>query len=226
MGKSTDYHDYVFRDGKLIGQFEDMYKNSSNVPWHQDEQANWIDVRFTRELLRESAAYSEIHDIGCGTGHYLNLIGNDFLLKNGLLYGYDVSSSACKIAKASFPGSFFSCYDVTLNNNPAISNQQSAISNQQSKLIMIRGTLWYVFPKLTTVIENLASSMTPMDELLVVQNFPPLNEEFIGKDVLPNHYSLINKFSSRFLCVKHLWYDSKLRNTNDNWFVGIFALST
>ena len=81
MGKSTDYYDYVFRDGKLIGEFEDMYKNSSNVPWHQDEQVNWIDVRFTRELLRESAAYSEIHDIGCGTGHYLNLIGSNFLLK-------------------------------------------------------------------------------------------------------------------------------------------------
>ena len=91
--------------------------------------------------------------------------------------------------------------------------------------MMIRGTLWYVFPELTTVIENLASSMTPRDELLVVQNLPPLNEGFIGKEVLPNYHSLINKFSRRFLCVKHLWYESKLQNTNDNWFVGIFVLS-
>lgn len=113
MGKSTDYHDYVFRDGKLVGEFEAMYKNSSKVPWHQDEQANWVDVRLTREILRESSLYSEIHDIGCGTGHYLNLIGNDFLLKDGFLYGYDVSPSACKIARANFPSSFFSCYDVT-----------------------------------------------------------------------------------------------------------------
>lgn len=51
MSHSTDYHDYVFRDGKLVGEFEDMYKNSSKVPWHQDEQANWIDVRLTREIL-------------------------------------------------------------------------------------------------------------------------------------------------------------------------------
>lgn len=44
---STDYHDYVIMDGKLIAEFEQMYQNSSQIPWHQNEQENWIDVRFT-----------------------------------------------------------------------------------------------------------------------------------------------------------------------------------
>ena len=35
---SKDYHDYVFRDGKLVGEFEAIYQNSEGVPWHQDEQ--------------------------------------------------------------------------------------------------------------------------------------------------------------------------------------------
>ncbi len=34
---STDYHDYVIKNGKLIGEFEQMYKNSAGIPWHQDE---------------------------------------------------------------------------------------------------------------------------------------------------------------------------------------------
>jgi hypothetical protein len=51
MNKSTDYHDYVFRDGKLVGEFEEMYLNSATTPWHQDEQENWIDVRLTKEML-------------------------------------------------------------------------------------------------------------------------------------------------------------------------------
>ena len=27
-GISKDYHDYVFRDGKLVGEFEAMYRHS------------------------------------------------------------------------------------------------------------------------------------------------------------------------------------------------------
>lgn len=35
---STDYHDYVIKEGKLIGEFEQMYQKSDGVPWHQNEQ--------------------------------------------------------------------------------------------------------------------------------------------------------------------------------------------
>ncbi len=71
---SNDYHDYVFRNGKLIGDFEEMYQNSSGIPWHQDQQDNWIDVRITKEILADIGSFDEIHDFGCGTGHYLGLM--------------------------------------------------------------------------------------------------------------------------------------------------------
>ena len=55
---------------------------------------------------------------------------------------------------------------------------------------MIRGTLWYVYPKLATVIENIANRMQYSDRLLVVQNFPPLHNSFIGKEycLIISHY--------------------------------------
>ena len=31
------YQDYVIKDGTLIGNFEEMYHESSEIPWHQDE---------------------------------------------------------------------------------------------------------------------------------------------------------------------------------------------
>jgi len=35
----TDYHDdYVFKDGKLVGDFEGMCRHSSDIPWRQDAQ--------------------------------------------------------------------------------------------------------------------------------------------------------------------------------------------
>ena len=129
MTKSTDYHDYVFRDGKLVGEFEEMYRNSATVPWHQDKQETWIDVRLTRELLRDLGHYHEIHDLGCGTGHYLELIARDFLLTGGRSYGYDISPTACKLAKQLFPQSEFNALDLTIQHTTH--NTQHTTHNTQ-----------------------------------------------------------------------------------------------
>jgi hypothetical protein len=32
MKKSTDYHDYVFLEGELVAEFEEMYRNSATIP--------------------------------------------------------------------------------------------------------------------------------------------------------------------------------------------------
>ena len=89
---------------------------------------------------------------------------------------------------------------------------------------MIRGTLWYVFPTLATVIENIANRMHNPDRLLVVQNFPPLHNAFIGKDVLPDPLALVEHFSSHFVVDRHMWYEDRMKAANDNWFIGLFSL--
>ena len=41
---SKDYHDYVFKDGKFIGAFEEMYQNVED-PWHHgDATAIYYDM--------------------------------------------------------------------------------------------------------------------------------------------------------------------------------------
>lgn len=224
MSKSGDYHDYVFRDGKLVGEFEEMYRNSAIVPWHQDEQADWIDVRLAREIIRDlDGEIGEIHDLGCGTGHYLDLIAEEFLSPGGMSFGYDISETACKKAAENFPGSRFSVLDLTkqtANSDPHIQIGGAP----PCRLFMIRGTLWYLFPTLTIVIDNIRKMMMGNDKLLVVQNFPPLESQFIGKDVIPNHLSLIDHFSRGFIVDSHIWYEKRFGNTNDNWFIGIFSL--
>jgi SAM-dependent methyltransferase len=224
MNKSTDYHDYVFRDGKLVGEFEDMYRKSATTPWHQDEQATWMDVRLTGEMLRDLGSFDEIHDFGCGTGHYLDLMVKQCLVAGGKGYGYDISPTACDQAQNQFSHSTFSVLDLTDTERIANSEQRTANSEKQSaRLFMIRATLWYVFPKLAIVIENIRNRMAGSDRLLVVQNFPPLQNSFIGKDVLPNHLALIDHFSRHFDIYRSIWYEDRLRAANDNWFIGIFS---
>jgi len=222
MSKSTDYHDYVFRDGKLIGEFEEMYRNSAITPWHQDEQEDWIDVRLTKELIEDLGKFDEIHDLGCGTGHYLNIMANYCLRNNGRSYGYDISETACERAKKEFTSSTFRVTDLTVEISKYDLGRESEVRHC-SRLFIIRGTLWYVIPKLQTVIENLKNLISVGDRLLIVQNFPPLKDEFVGKDVLPNHHALIDKFSSCFKAQKFVWYEDMTKRVNDNWFIGIFT---
>ena len=88
---------------------------------------------------------------------------------------------------------------------------------------MIRGTLWYVFPAIKKVVASINSRMNSSDTLIVVQNFPPLSKQFIGKDVIPDHAALILHFSSHFNLNRHIWYEDTYKCANDNWFIGLFT---
>lgn len=221
MNRSTDYHDYVFRDGKVLGEFEEMYRNSTVTPWHQDEQQGWIDVRLTIEMLRDFGRFQSIHDFGCGTGHCLDLMMKNFLAPDGKGYGYDISATSCAKAASLFPCNDFSVLDLT---QKTVEKNKEKNKEKLAQLFMIRATLWYVLPKLDVVIENIANLMQYPDRLLVVQNFPPLCKSFIGKDVLPDHFALIERFATHFVLERHMWYEDRLKVANDNWFVGLFSI--
>lgn len=214
----ADYHKYVFRDGKLVAEFEQMYQRSQDIPWHQDEQENWIDVRLTAELMGDVGPFDEIHDYGCGLGYYLDILKKRFGADGCRTFGYDISSTACIIASTLFPVSKFAVVDLMAEQFCSY----PAIHPSGKRLFSIRGTLWYVFPELENVVANLHSRMRPAELLLVVQNFPPLEAGFVGKAVIPDHHAIIQNFSAKFDVARTLWYEDRMRTVNDNWFIGIF----
>ncbi len=113
MNKSIDYHDYVFREGMLEAEYEEMYRSSATIPLHQDEQEHWIDMWLTKEILLDIGRFDEIHNFGCDTGHYLDLMVKHSLATNGKSYGYDVSVTASKNAASLLPHGSFSVLDLT-----------------------------------------------------------------------------------------------------------------
>ena len=66
---SRDYHDYVFKDGRLIGDFEGMYRHSAEVPWRQDRTAHEISADIDLAILQRRS-YRSICDVGCGLGFF------------------------------------------------------------------------------------------------------------------------------------------------------------
>ena len=218
-GFSRDYHDFVFRDGQLVAQFEEMYRYSDGVPWRQDEQEDWIDIRLTVDVVRDLGPFDEIHDLGSGLGHYLALIHRKLARPGARGVGYDISETACARARATFPEFVFQQLDLM-----ADTPEESEADSRVRRLFVIRGTLWYVFPKIGNVVRTIRRRMSSDDTLLVVQNFPPLDRPFVGKDVIPNHHALITHFTSAFVLLRHLWYEDAFKAANDNWFIGLFSV--
>lgn len=86
---------------------------------------------------------------------------------------------------------------------------------------MLRGTLWYMFPKISNVVQNISSIVNSGHYFLVSQNFPPLSSNFVGKDVIPEPQAILNLFSKCFKPLKTLWLEDKISDGNDNWFITI-----
>ncbi len=65
---SRDYHDYVFRNGRLLGDFDNMYRQATSVPWGQDVLFKRWYSQVGLAMVRECGPYGWILEIGCGLG--------------------------------------------------------------------------------------------------------------------------------------------------------------
>jgi SAM-dependent methyltransferase len=98
MKNKRSYHDYVIKDGKFIGKFEDMYKEYDD-PWMQAQQPN----RYSRQMaIMNIKRYGikSIVEYGCGLGYYADWIYKE----TGIVCkSIDISETAIIKAKQNFP---------------------------------------------------------------------------------------------------------------------------
>jgi hypothetical protein len=40
---------------------------------------------------------------------------------------------------------------------------------------------------------------------------------------MPDHHALVRHFSGGFDLRRHVWFEDRLRVSNDNWFMGLFS---
>ena len=114
---STDYHDFVIKNKKLIGEFDQMYQKSREVPWHQDKQVEWLDIRLTLELLKQYSPFDYICDFGAGLGYFLDILKRNVGTRKCNLIGFDISLACCKKGKKLFPDIRFVTLDLIAESN-------------------------------------------------------------------------------------------------------------
>tara|TARA_Y100000994_G_C15513709_1_gene368658 strand:+ start:67 stop:678 length:612 start_codon:yes stop_codon:yes gene_type:complete len=105
----ANYQDYVIKDGRFVGKFEEMYK-LFDEPWHQCDEGYFNDLS-RKVVLHYIEKYNicSCVEFGCGLGQTTNFIK---LNSNIDILGIDISKTSISKAKKSFPSLTFIADDV------------------------------------------------------------------------------------------------------------------
>lgn len=177
---STDYHDYVFRDGRLVGDFDNMYRHSARVPWDQDTRCERWYAKVGRLMLAEYAPYRSILEMGCGLGFFTARLRG--LIGAGRVDAFDISPEAIKRARKEHAGISFYVDDLA---------SRRFRPRRAYSLVVVRDVFWYVFNRMPTVLRNIDRGIAPGGFLYVCQSFPALDRPFVGKEIIPGPDALL-----------------------------------
>lgn len=171
----TEYHDYVIKEGRFIGAFEEMYRDCED-PWHQD-QLQPVSREIALLLLRDRT-YRRILDLGCGKGRFTNQIQT---ATGGVVTGVDISPTAVSIARTRYPDIEFLSASVPPLN----------VSNTGCDLVVVGELLWYVLPQLALLLSEIQRVLVPDGRCLVIQQFYRQGLQQYGRDVMETPEELI-----------------------------------
>ena len=102
MKKYQRYQDYVIKDGKFVGEFEQMYKDFDD-PWEQSALEQHASEKAICVNLIEAQSCKRVIEFGCGFGQLTDRIRK----ATNQVVGVDVSPTAIKKASQLYPKCVF-----------------------------------------------------------------------------------------------------------------------
>ena len=204
-GYPEDYHDYVIKDGKLVGAFDEMYRHAKDVPWGQDERCNHWYAETGLLMLRDEGPFDSILEIGAGLGYFTEKVRRIAGAENGAVHAFDISVEAARRAATLHPAIEFWSDDIM---------RRDFVPRRTYELVIVRDVFWYVFDELDQVIANVARLVEQAGKLYLSQSFPNLERPFVGKEVIPNPDALLAHFTKDFSLI-HSIRLQRHRVTND-----------
>ena len=177
------YHKYVFDEAsrKLVGDFEGMYSSEETEGFD-----SWLsaDLRAMRHKITNPILsdynFDRILEVGCGKGYAASTLKKI----NNKVVAIDVSPTAIKKAKASFPEIDFRVLDASSIDS----------LKEQFDLIAFQAVLAYL-PNWQSVLATSAS----MTEYCLVSEYVPPNPIGMVKsieelrDAFGKHYNIVNE---------------------------------
>lgn len=134
------YQDFVIKNGKFVGRFEEMYRKFDD-PWHQSEP-DAVELSVGRQAACTAIRRYQIKSVvefGCGKGHFAHMIET---LTAAKVCGVDIAPTAIEKAGALFPGTRFEVGEV--KNLPRYRDFDA---------ILFSEVTWYLLPELKKTFE-------------------------------------------------------------------------
>lgn len=208
---SCRYQDYVIKDGQLVGNFEEMYLNSADVPWHQDKTAFALFREFDLAIVRHFNAFARwgrVLDVGCGLGHFTARLKAS--LPEAEVHGIDISRTAIAKAQTLHPTIAFDSADL---------RYEFPQDKGKFDLVFMADLLWYVLPELQAVFSNVKSLLREDGWIYITQSVPGL-PDYYGKNVFPNPSAILDYCSQKF----EPRYAGSTYETGSQRLVGVYAV--
>jgi SAM-dependent methyltransferase len=194
---STDYHDYVIKDGRFIGEFEQMYRNVPD-PWHCVQEAH----SFKNDLLLGAVTHVKgdvrrALDLGCGLGALT--VRLQAAAPDAEWHACDVSPSALDRARAAAPGVRFFVQDLARVG-------ELPFAPCSLDLVTMAEVMWYILPHLPSVLARLHDVLGPGGHLLVLQYFLRPEDQRYGKEFVAGPDDLLRLVRAAGFQVAHEVY--------------------
>lgn len=177
LAPSTDYHEYVIKDGRFIGAFEEMYHDCTD-PWHQDAVQPVSEDVALAMLGRHT--HREILDLGCGKGRFTRRVKK---ATGAAVTALDVSSTAIRVAQSRDPEIRFLTAEVPPLSFPAA----------RFDLVVAAELLWYLLPKMDELFSEIDRVLLPGGHLLILQSFYQPGQQKYGRELMETPQDLLRR---------------------------------
>jgi len=177
--KSKNYQDYIIKDGKFIGEFEEMYQNIDD-PWHHKNAATlqYDLVLYLIDKYKICSKGGKILDIGCGKGAFTARFKK--ARPKTQILAVDISPTAIKKAKQKYRHLGI---DFRVMN---IKKEYKNIKNRFD-LIIISQLMWYILLDFRSIVNYLIkNTLKKGGYLLINQAFYKPRVQKYGKEIIAN----------------------------------------
>lgn len=169
------YHDYVIKDGKFIGKFNEMYSKFED-PWTQSTQPNKYS-RMAGLIHLKNFNIKSVLECGCGLGYYADWIYREL---NIIPKSVDISETAIEKAKTLFPHLDFEVADI--------STDLKKYKNVEG--VIFAEIIWYILPNLKDIFKVLETDFK--NKYLIVNQVFYKGTQKYGTDYFTNLKEFIN----------------------------------
>lgn len=178
---TSRYQDFVIKDGKLVGKFEEMYQQFDD-PWLQSGEGQKIEKQVLIDRLKHLGV-KRVIELGCGHGHYSKALSEHFDV-----LGIDISPSAIAKAQKLYPDVKFTTSDI---------NNFEVFKSFNPDVIILAEITWYVLDQLA----SLKNFINREKKILLAQLLTvyPAEQQTYGKEYFSDLPSILKFFNLHYL---------------------------